>query len=71
MENICFANKLGSYDFPPPQMKQGCIAFMGKHSDDIVNGLMKRNNNIDAEHAICYTITKACIDSEEKASTDI
>ena len=35
MENLCRPDSMNVYDFPPPKMYEGCLAFLVEHSDDI------------------------------------
>lgn len=45
------------YEYPPPDMKKGCEAFMSGWSEEIVEALMNRNGNDTIEDEICYKLT--------------
>lgn len=45
------------YEYPPPDMKKGCEAFMSGWSEEIVEALMNRSSNETIEDEICYKLT--------------
>ena len=71
MDDLCVTGNFGHYDFPPPQIKLGCISFLSKHNDDVIEGLMKRSDNASAEHIVCYSMTKACIESDNDLNNNL
>lgn len=47
-------------DFPPPEMKEGCEAFVAAFNDEIPKVLINRDNDEVPIKQLCYEITKAC-----------
>ena len=47
-------------EFPPPDMREGCEAFLGGWEVLVENELMKRQNNEDVVAKICNVLTRAC-----------
>jgi hypothetical protein len=66
MEGVCAVHFMSRWDYPPPEMVKGCVGFLGVHSEDIVQGLVKRESNESAENDICFERTKVCIETENR-----
>lgn len=49
---------MSRYNFPPPDMKRGCYAFLSFHSDAVISALIQRNDSDRVENDICYLVTK-------------
>eukprot|EP00331_Platyophrya_macrostoma_P028603 CAMPEP_0176446550 /NCGR_PEP_ID=MMETSP0127-20121128/24397_1 /TAXON_ID=938130 /ORGANISM="Platyophrya macrostoma, Strain WH" /LENGTH=175 /DNA_ID=CAMNT_0017832615 /DNA_START=45 /DNA_END=572 /DNA_ORIENTATION=+ len=62
MEDICNPKYYSIYDFPPPDMRKGCEAYINGHEEIIEKALIERKGNRDVEQYVCYTKTKACVD---------
>lgn len=45
------------YEYPPPDMKKGCEAFMAGWSEELEEALMNRNGNDTIEDEVCYKLT--------------
>ena len=44
------------YEYPPPDMKKGCEAFISGWSEEVELALIKREDNNVEDH-ICYKLT--------------
>lgn len=64
MENLCRPDSMNVYDFPPPKMFEGCLAFLVEHYDDIESVFLNRDDNKMVETNLCFEKTKACLDEE-------
>mmetsp|Transcript_32676 Transcript_32676/g.32391 ORF Transcript_32676/g.32391 Transcript_32676/m.32391 type:complete len:228 (-) Transcript_32676:50-733(-) len=63
MEDICNMWTYTAYDFPPPEFKKGCGAFVGYHAEELERILTHRTmNDADLEAYFCHEYTKACED---------
>ncbi|CAG9315031.1 unnamed protein product [Blepharisma stoltei] len=63
MEDICNMWTYTAYDFPPPEFKKGCGAFVGYHAEELERILTHRTmNDADLERYFCHEYTKACED---------
>ena len=45
------------YEYPPPDMKKGCEAFMSGWAEEVTDALMNRKGNDSIEDEICYKLT--------------
>lgn len=45
LSTICNQRNFAVYEYPPPDMKKGCEAFIGGWSEEVQVALMKRTNN--------------------------
>jgi hypothetical protein len=60
MDDICNPENYMIYEFPPPEMREGCEAFIGEWDELLELELIKRVGNSDIEDKVCQQITKAC-----------
>jgi hypothetical protein len=60
MTNICNPEKYNIYHFPPPDMREGCEAFVSAWSEEIPKVLINRNDDESPVQKLCFEITKAC-----------
>lgn len=56
----CDKNRYFIYDYPPPEMYDGCIAFIQNWEEEVEKVLLNRENNDEVESKLCYEISKAC-----------
>lgn len=49
-----------TYEFPPPEMREGCEAFIMDWEEVVEKELQARSNNKDVEERICTEVSKAC-----------
>lgn len=47
-------------DYPPPEMREGCEAFVAAFDEDIPKVLINRENDQVPIQKLCFEITKAC-----------
>ena len=47
-------------DHPPPEMREGCEAFVTSWDAEIIKVLMNRVNDEIPVQQLCYNISKAC-----------
>lgn len=60
LDNICDPELYMVYEFPPPDMKQGCEAFIMGWERQIEKNLIGREKGANVEHKVCFEISKAC-----------
>lgn len=60
MDDICNPENYMVYEFPPPEMREGCEAFIMDWEEVIEKYLQIRENNDTIEDRICNKISKAC-----------
>lgn len=60
MSDICNPEKFMIYEFPPPEMREGCEAFIMDWEEVIEKALMQRHGNKEVESLVCNTLSKAC-----------
>jgi hypothetical protein len=60
MDNLCNPEKYMIYEFPPPDMREGCEAFIMDWERVVERELINRENNKDVEKKVCHDISKAC-----------
>lgn len=51
---------MSKIDFPPPEMKEGCEAFVAAWNDEIPKVLINRVSDETPINKLCFEITKAC-----------
>ena len=70
LEHICRDRSFGIYEYPPPDMRRGCEAFMGQWTAVLERALVKRQSNDSIEQEICELKTKACagVDMSQRQS---
>ena len=56
--DICNYKNFNVYEFPPPDMRNGCEKFVAEFEDEIIDGLVSRKGNDAVEHEVCYNVTK-------------
>ena len=47
-------------DHPPPDMKEGCEAFIAGWEDELVEVLVNRKDTQSAVQKLCFEVSKAC-----------
>mmetsp|Transcript_31061 Transcript_31061/g.23101 ORF Transcript_31061/g.23101 Transcript_31061/m.23101 type:complete len:103 (-) Transcript_31061:47-355(-) len=60
MSDTCEPTQYMVYEFPPPEMREGCEAFIMNWEEVIERELIQRQDNASLEHKICHEISKAC-----------
>jgi hypothetical protein len=60
MDNVCNPELYMTYEFPPPEMREGCEAFIMDWEEVVEKELMNRENNEVIEEKVCTQISKAC-----------
>ncbi len=60
MTTVCKPEKYNIYHFPPPEMREGCEAFVAAWDDEIPKALINRENDEVPIQKLCYEKTKAC-----------
>lgn len=60
MTTVCKPDKYNIYHFPPPEMREGCEAFVAAWDEEIPKVLINRENDEVPVQKLCYEITKAC-----------
>ena len=60
MTDICEPENYMIYEFPPPEMREGCEAFIMDWEEDIEKVLKERTDNKEVEQKVCYEISNAC-----------
>ena len=66
MSDICNPEKYMIYEFPPPEMREGCEAFIMDWEEEVEKALMERQNNKDVEELVCHHISEACFNVNVK-----
>lgn len=61
MEKVCKPEKYNIYHFPPPEMREGCEAFIGAWGEDVTKVLINREDDEKPIQKLCYEKTKACV----------
>jgi hypothetical protein len=54
LDNVCEPTKYMVYEFPPPDMREGCEAFIMDWERVVERELINRENNKDVEHKVCH-----------------
>lgn len=60
MDDICNGENFMTYEFPPPEMREGCEAFIMDWEEVIEKELMERTGNKEVEDRVCNQISQAC-----------
>ena len=60
MSGICDSKHYSIYEFPPPDMRDGCTAVMSDWEETFEYALVNRQQGEDLVQNICTDITKAC-----------
>ncbi len=60
LSDICNPEIYMVYEFPPPEMREGCEAFIGDWDELIERELIRRTGNNEVEKRVCEVLTKAC-----------
>lgn len=70
VDTICDPEKYKSYrnislsyllDHPPPEMREGCEAFLSGWEEELVKVLTNRKNDSVPEQILCFELSKACL----------
>ena len=48
------------YEFPPPEMREGCEAFIMDWEEVFEKEMQARKGNHEVENRICYELSEAC-----------
>lgn len=62
METVCNPEKYYVYSHPPPEMREGCEAFINGWEEKIEKVLINRPDDETPLRKLCYEITQACKD---------
>jgi hypothetical protein len=57
LSDICAYRNFSIYEFPPPDMKKGCEAFLSGWNEELETALIERKSNETIEDEICRDIT--------------
>lgn len=60
LDTVCEPEQYMTYEFPPPEMKEGCEAFIMDWEEVIERELINRVGNKEIEDKVCLQITQAC-----------
>ena len=60
LDTICSPDNYMIYEFPPPEMREGCEAFIMDWEEVIEKEMQIRDGNKDIENRICIELSKAC-----------
>lgn len=60
MTDICNGENFMIYEFPPPEMREGCEAFIMDWEEVIEKELIERQGNKAIEDRICNQLSQAC-----------
>lgn len=60
MDDICNGENYMVYEFPPPEMREGCEAFIMDWEEVIERQLINRQNDKEVENKVCNIISEAC-----------
>ena len=60
MDDVCNPQNYMVYEFPPPEMREGCEAFIMDWEEVVEREMQARENNEGVEEKICTQISKAC-----------
>ena len=60
MSDSCNPENFMIYEFPPPEMREGCEAFIMDWEEVIEKELIARTNNNEIENKICMELSHAC-----------
>ncbi len=60
MDDVCNPEQYMIYEFPPPEMKEGCEAFIMDWEEVVEKELQRRKGNDHLEGVVCLDITRAC-----------
>jgi hypothetical protein len=66
MDNVCDPQLYMVYEFPPPEMREGCEAFIMDWEEVVEKELIARENNDSVEDKVCNQISKACLNVNVK-----
>jgi hypothetical protein len=65
MDDVCNPERYMVYEFPPPEMREGCEAFIMDWEEDVERALIQRDGRADVkgtavEEKVCQEISRAC-----------
>ena len=60
MSDMCNSERYMIYNFPPPEMQEGCEAFITHWEEVMERELINRVGNNEVENRLCYDLSKAC-----------
>lgn len=60
LDNICNPELYMTYEFPPPEMREGCEAFIMDWEEVFEKEMQRRQGNKEIEDIICNRISHAC-----------
>lgn len=72
MSDICNPEYYMIYEFPPPEMKEGCEAFIMDWEEVVEKALINRTTNKEVEDRVCQQLSKACynVNVQDAPKTD-
>lgn len=72
LNDICNPENFYTYEFPPPDMREGCETFIMDWEEVFEKEMQIRENNNEIENKICNEISKACknVDVKNAPKTD-
>jgi hypothetical protein len=59
MDDVCNPEHYMTYEFPPPEKKEGCEVFIMDWEEVVEKELQTRPDNEVIEHKICHELSKA------------
>ena len=60
LDDVCDPKYYYIYMFPPPEMKDGCKAFIMDWEEELEKALINRKTNAEVEEHLCNKVTQAC-----------
>jgi hypothetical protein len=60
LDHVCNPEKYYTYSHPPPEMREGCEAFVNGWEEQIEKVLINRPDDETPIRKLCYEISKAC-----------
>lgn len=60
LSDICNPELYMTYEFPPPEMREGCEAFIMDWEEIIEKELIERIGNKEIEDKVCHRLSQAC-----------
>ena len=72
LDHVCDPEKYYVYSHPPPEMREGCEAFINGWEEEVEKVLINRPDDKTPIDRLCTEITKACdnVDSTNVPSFD-
>lgn len=66
LDDVCNPERYYTYEYPPPDMREGCEAFIMDWEEDVERQLILRDPKADpkgtlVEEKVCNEISRACV----------